>query len=316
MGMYIPVGIGVIVVIFLATFIGENNGMHAIYEWTHADVVKNDVVLQGKSGYLNMPFWLIRGVFFLAIWALAGRAYRKYSLNEDEVGGMLNYNKSFRLSAFFLPFFGFTFCVASWDWLMSIQPHWYSTIFGVNVFASSLVGCMTLTNLIIIILKKNGKMEWVNENHMHDVSKFMFGFSIFWCYTWVSQYLLIWYANLPEETPYYLMRMHGGWKSLFFINLSLNFFAPFLLFMMRDAKRNLNWVLFVCIVLLLAKYIDWYMIIMPMTAGKDSGFGFYEIGFWLFFAGIFAYIVGASLAKANLLPKNHPYLVESLHHDI
>ena len=316
LSMYLPVGIIAILVLFLASFAGEKSGMHAIYEWTHSDVVSKDEVLTGKAGYLNMTFWLIRALVCMTIWTLAARAYRKYSLNEDEIGGMINYKKSFSLSAWFLPFFGLSFCVMSWDWLMSVQPHWYSTMFGVNIFAGALVGMLSLTNIIIVLMKKNGYLDWVNENHIHDISKWVFAFSIFWTYTWLSQYLLTWYANLPEETPFYLLRQHGAWKTLFFTNFTLNFICPLIMFMMRDAKRKMNWVLIVCSITLIGKFMDWYIIIMPTTAKEHAGFGFYEIGFWLFFGGIFAYIVSASLAKANLIPKNHPYLVESLHHDI
>ena len=301
--MYLPVGIISFIVLFAATFVNDHSGMHAIYEWTDAKEVAKDVVLTGKAGYLSMTFWIIRALVCLVIWTLAARAYRNYSLKEDEVGGMVNYKKSFTLSAFFLPFFGLSFCVASWDWLMSVQPHWYSTMFGVNIFAGALVGMLSITNIIIILMKRNGYMEWVNDNHIHDISKWVFAFSIFWTYTWLSQYLLTWYANLPEETPFYLMRQHGAWKTLFFTNFTLNFICPLLMFMMREAKRNMNWVLIVCSITLIGKFMDWYIIIMPTTAKETSGFGFYEIGFWLFFAGIFAYIVSASLAKANLIPK-------------
>lgn len=313
---YLPVGIIVFLVIFLATFAGPKSGMHALYEWTHQDEVSKDVVLQGKAPYLNTTFWIIRALVCLTIWTLVARTYRKYSLNEDANGGMINYKKSFTMSAFFLPFFGLSFCVVSWDWLMSVQPHWYSTMFGVNIFAGALVGFLCITNIIIIVMKKSGHLEWVNENHIHDVSKWTFAFSIFWTYTWLSQYLLIWYANLPEEIPYYLMRQHGAWRALFFTNFTINFIFPFIMFMMREAKRKMNWVLFVSIVVVLGKFMDWYIIIMPTTAGAHTGFGFYEIGFFLMFGGLFATIVGSSLAKANLIPKNHPYLIESLHHEI
>jgi hypothetical protein len=314
--MFLPVGIAVFAILFLATFIGENNGLHAIYEWTHKNEVAKDVVLQGKSGYLNIPFWITRALVFLGAWTIFAKVFRKYSLNEDMTGGMVNYKKSFTLSAYFMPFFGLSFCIAGWDWLMSVQPHWYSTMFSVNVFAGALVGMLTVTNIIVIIMKKNGQMEWLNENHIHDLSKWMFAFSIFWTYTWVAQYLLIWYANLPEETPYYFIRMHGAWKIVFFTNFILNFCCPFLFFMMRSSKRQMNWVIFVSVLLLIGRFIDWFMIVMPIAAGKDAGFGFYELGFWLLFAGIFAYVVGASMAKANLIAKNHPYLIESLHHEI
>ncbi|MCX6352685.1 MAG: quinol:cytochrome C oxidoreductase [Bacteroidetes bacterium] len=315
MSTYLPIPFIGFLIIIGASFM-HGHGMTALYEWTHESIVKADPVLTGKSPYLNSTFWIIRVFVYFAIWILCARAYRAYSRKEDEVGGMEYYHKQVKLSAGFLPAFGVTFCLAAFDWFMSIQPHWYSTIFAVNVWASAFVGFMTVTNITIILLKKNNYMQWVSENHMHDLGKFMFAFSVFWTYTWLSQFLLIWYANLPEETPYYLARMWGNWKYLFFLNLFLNFACPFLMFMMRDAKRTPNWILFVGAVLLMAKYLDWYIIVMPFTAGHTSGFGLYEIGFYMFFGGMFCYSLAYSLSKANLVPTKHPYLIESLHHEV
>jgi hypothetical protein len=323
---YMPIAFIGFVIIIIGTFIGHNHGMKGIFEWTHLDAdgmmhhadgsSNYDAILHGKSGYLNTTFFIIRCIFYFALWILFSRGIRKASLKEDIEAGMHNYHRQVKLSAGFLPIFGLTFCLASFDWLMSVQPHWYSTIFGVNVFAGALVGCMTVTNIIIILLKRQGLMSYVTENHIHDISKFMFAFSIFWTYTWLSQYLLIWYANLPEETPYYFTRLHGFWKPIFTLNFVLNFICPFLLFMMRDAKRNMKWVLFVSALLLIGRFIDWYLIVMPPLVDENSGFGLFEIGFFMLFGGIFCFSIGNALSKANLVPQHHPYLPESLHHEV
>jgi hypothetical protein len=146
----------------------------------------------------------------------------------------------------------------------------------------------------------------------------MFGFSIFWTYTWISQFLLIWYANLPEETPYYMKRLHGAWYYIFFLNFIVNFIFPFLALMMRDQKRIWSYLIIVGGLLLLGRYTDFYLLIMPGTAAAhhQAGLGFYEFGFFLLYAGIFAFTVCRELAKANLAPINHPYLEESMHHEI
>ncbi len=316
MSMFLPIGFAAFVIIILATFLGEHHGMNAIYEWMHKDVVQNDEVLKGKSGYLNQVFFIVRLCLYFGMWIFFTKKLRRQSIQEDSTRAITWYNKSMGTAATFLPIFGLSFCFATWDWIMSIQPHWYSTIFGVNVFAAALVGAMAITNITAILLKKGGYMSYVNENHFHDTSKFIFGFTIFWTYTWLSQFLLIWYANLPEEIPFYLTRLRGPWRALFFGNLFMNFIFPFFLYMTRDAKRRMGSVLFVAIVVLVGKWIDWYLIIMPESAGESSGFGLLEIGFFMLFGGLFAYVVANQLTKANLVPNNHPFLEESLHHEI
>ena len=313
---YLPIGFAVFVIIILAGFLGPEHGVNALYEWTNTAEVAKDEVLSGKSAWLNLPFFAVRVCIYFGFWILFANKLRKQSIAEDSEPGINWYNKSMRTAATFLPIFGLTFCMATWDWMMSIQPHWYSTMFGVNVFAASLVAMMALVNMTAVLMKRAGYMSWINENHHHDMSKFMFAFSCFWAYTWVSQYLLIWYANLPEETPYYITRLHGAWKWLFAVNFILNFVAPFLLFMTRDSKRTENMIILTGIVVLIGKYIDWYLIIMPNSAKETSGFGFMEIGFFAFFAGLFILRTASSLTKANLIPQNHPFTEETLHHEI
>lgn len=329
MSGYLPIGAAGMLILVIASFFGHHDqGLYAIYEWLHLDAdgylvhhdgarVK-DAVLQGKSGFLNLSFFLIRMAIFFVLWIAFRTMLRRFSLKEDVEGGLDNHNKSIRASAVFIAVFALSFSFASWDWLMSIEPHWYSTIYGVNIFAGAFVTTITIIAITVILLQRAGYMPYINDSHIHDLGKFMFGISIFWTYTWVSQFLLIWYANLPEETPYYLRRLQGGWKYVFFLNLTVNFIVPFLALMTRNAKRSRNYLLVVALIMLCGRFLDWYLAIMPGSAANahQAGFGFYEIGFFLFFGGIFAFVVGTKLAKANLSPVNHPYLEESLHHEI
>jgi hypothetical protein len=323
-GYFIVGGIGLLILI-IASFIGDHSGMKAIYEWTHVDAngilhhegkSEFDYVLMGKRGYLNLTFFIIRQIVYIGAWYWFYHAFRKNSLAEDKELTLKYYNSSYKFSAGFLPFYAVTFCLFSFDWAMSLEPHWYSTMYGVNVFAGALVGMFTVTSIIAFLLKKNGQLPEVNENHFHDNGKLMFGFSIFWTYTWVGQFLLIWYANLPEEVPYFYLRMHHSWAPLFWLNLILNFVAPFILLMMRNSKRNYNWLIFVGCLIIIGRFIDWFLLIMPGAAGDYAHVGLIEIGMWLFFAGIFAFVVIRRLAAAPLVPINHPFLQESLHHEI
>ena len=319
MSSYLPFGLVAMLVLVLFSFVkigGHDSGAKALYQWMNADEVKKEEVLQGKSAFLNFGFFAIRVLVYYTIWILFARMYRKHSLKEEAEGGLKYYNKSSYMSAAFLPLFGLSFCLAAFDWLMSTEPKWYSTMFGVNVFASSLVGFCSVTVIIITLLKRANYLSIINDNHYHDLGKFMFGFSIFWTYTWFAQFMLIWYANLPEEIVYFTKRMEGNWRYLFFGNLCINFFVPFLGLMTRNAKRMYNYLFVMAILLLVGRYTDWYLAIMRGTAGDQAGFGPMEIGFFLFFGGVFGYVVGNALTKANLIPVKHPLLEESIQHDI
>ena len=300
-----------------SSLVSSHGGMYYLYEWTHLEEVKKSELLTAKQPYLNLPFFAIRICIYFLAWIFIARTYRKQSLLEDANGGIENFNKSWKLSVFGMFAYGIFFSFACWDLLMSLEPEWYSTMYMVNVFASAFVLTWVVIALIVMILQSNNYMGFINENHYHDLGKFIFAFSVFWTYTWVGQFLLIWYANLPEEIKYFRYRWATyNWHVLWLMNLIMNFVFPFLVLMMRNAKRRSGWLGFVCIVMLMCKYLDWYMLVMPKIVGNAAGFGFPEIGFFLLYLGLFAFVVGNALSKANIAPLNHPYLGESLHHEI
>lgn len=290
------------------------SGLHInhLFVWMDSEVVAHDELIQGKQGYLNVPFFLIRAAIFLGGWIAYQYFSRKFSIAQDTADDISNFKKNFKISAGFLVFFLVTESMMSWDWIMSLDPHWFSTLFGWYVFASMFVSGITVIALMTIYLKSRGYLEHVNDSHIHDLAKFMFGISIFWTYLWFSQFMLIWYSNIPEEITYFVTRIED-YKLPFFGMLVMNFVFPLLILMNSDYKR-INWfVVMTGIVILLGHYLDVFNMIMPATVGDRWFIGITEISAVLFFAGLFIYWVFSALTKAPLVPKGNPFLEESKH---
>ncbi|OYQ36384.1 quinol:cytochrome C oxidoreductase [Flavobacterium cyanobacteriorum] len=286
--------------------------VHHLFIWMDPEVVKEDALIQGKSGYLNGTFFLIRAVIFLGGWNLYRYYSRKNSLANDEASDITLYKKNFKMSATFLVFFIVTESIMSWDWIMSVDPHWYSTLFGWYVFASFFVSGITAIAMITLYLKGKGYLEYVNTSHIHDLAKFMFGISIFWTYLWFSQFMLMWYADIPEEVTYFVTRIEE-YNLPFFGMLAMNFIFPVLILLNTDFKR-LSWIVVMAgIVILCGHYIDFFNMIMPATVGDQWFIGAGEIGAVMFFLGLFIFVVFSALAKAPLMVKHNPYLEESKH---
>ena len=295
-------------------------GHHSIYSWTHSELYdptspEYDKILAGKSGFLNIPFFVVRLVAYSVIWVGFTYMLRRQSLQEDEDGGTIHYRKSIFLSAVFMVLFAITSSTSAWDFLMSIDSHWFSTLFGWYTFIGLFVSGMAMMCLLILYLKGKGYLENVTENHLHDVGKFMFAFSIFWTYLWFSQFMLIWYANLPEEVVYFQVRWIY-FKTLWVANLLINFCVPFLVLMTRDAKRQRRILWTAGIIILCGHWLDVFVMVMPGTVGANWHIGFIEVGTMIGYLGAFLLVTLNEMTKAALVPKNHPMLAESLHHHI
>lgn len=305
---YLPVG-SVIFFIFLVLC-----GMHLnhLFIWLDPEVVAHDKIIQNKVGYLNFPFWIVRAAIFLLGWNLYRYFSRKNCLAQDEANDNSFYKKNFNISAMFLVFFIVTESIMSWDWIMSIDPHWFSTLFGWYVFASFFVSGITTICMVTLYLKSKGYLDHVNTSHIHDLAKFMFGISVFWTYLWFSQFMLIWYANIPEEVTYFVTRIEM-YNLPFFGAVVMNFVFPILILINTDFKR-ITWVLVMAgTVILFGHYIDFFNMIMPSSVGDQWFIGVSEISSVLFFLGLFIFVVFNALTKAPLLPKRNPYIEESKH---
>lgn len=307
--------------IILIIIMGAGLYSHNLYHHWYAEGLTDpnspsyDKLVAGKAAFLNVPFFMTRQVVFLGIYSFFAVLLARLSANEDLEGGLNSYRRSFKNSCIFLVIYGFTTPIFAFDTVMSLEAHWFSTMFGWYNFAAMWVSSLAIIAIIVILLKKAGYMSYVNNSHLHNLGQFIFGFSIFWTYVWFCQYMLIYYANIPEETVYFYKRM-DMYKFWFFLNLVLNFLVPVLLLMDRDNKRSENKLLIVSIIILCGHWVDYYQMIMPGTVEANNGFGFIEIGIAVGFVGLFTYTVLNALSKKALVPKNHPFIQESLHHHI
>jgi len=322
MGTWIPVaGILMLGLYFLTH--------HDIFHWTHSSLYHEgegfDSIINKKAPFFFWPlaggtfpvFFLGRMVLFFVVWYWFLTMIRKNMRAEDLESSTKFWHKNQVLSTVFLIFFGVSSSVAAWDWVMSIDTHWFSTMFGWYVFASWWVTGLAVITLIVVNLKSAGYLKIVNANHIHDLGKFVFAFSIFWTYIWFSQFLLIYYANIPEETVYFLERMKNSpYSWIFFLNLILNFVLPFLLLMTRDAKRQMSMLKVVCPIIIVGHWFDFFNMVTPGVMKFEGGVGFMEIGMAMIFAAVYLFVVLTSLTKLPLFGKNDPMLEESLHHHI
>ncbi|QVY64677.1 quinol:cytochrome C oxidoreductase [Polaribacter sp. Q13] len=273
-----------------------------------------DPIIDGKSWWINLPGWAIRSVVYLAIWNAYRWFIRRNSIKEDTVNdNHKTYKLSYNVSVGFIFLFMITETLMSWDWIMGLDPHWFSTLFGWYVLASLLVSALTVIAFVTIYLRSKGALPGVNDSHIHDLAKYMFGFSIFWTYLWFAQFMLIWYADIPEETTYFAMRFNE-YNLPFLAMVVMNFVFPILLLLNSDFKSIPWFVVIGGVVILLGHYIDIFVMVMPATVGAQWSFGIPEIGSLLFFLGIFIYATFSAFAKANPIPTGNPFLEESEHY--
>lgn len=312
MSSFLPIGIFLLAAITLGL-------SDVLYEWTHNDVVAKDEILMHKSSYLNLPFFIARLVIILGGWFLFWRAFRRAWEALDQTGDIRHFHTLRRLAGGFIVFFALSWSVASWDWLMSTSPHWFSTMFAVYNFANFWITAICFITFSAALLKLRGFLSGVNKSHMHDLGKFVFAFSIFWTYIFYGQFMLIWYANIPEETFWFYERIRAHvnpqYIPIFYVTLVLNFLFPLLGLMSASIKRSLGWLASVSFVLMFTHWLDTFMVVMPSVAGKVGGFGLMELGFYLMTWAGYLWWLGRALEKAPyLMPQRHPYLEESVQH--
>jgi hypothetical protein len=312
---FLPIPAGLLIITFFAA-------NHDLFHWTHDYLYdpkspQYDSIIAGKAGFLNLPFYVGRMLLFIGVWFGLYFLISKKMLAETAENKVSSFKSIRVLSAIFIVFFAVSSSIAAWDWVLSIDTHWFSTMFGWYNFSSWWVTGLAVITITVIFLKEGGYLAYVNENHLHDLGKFVFAFSIFWTYIWFSQFLLIYYANIPEETVYFMERLENPlYKKTLWVALFINFIFPFFVLMTRDSKRKMQILKIACVGVILGHWLDFYNMITPGTLKSGGDFGLLEVGLALVYFGGFIFWVGNSLSKNGLAQKNHPLMEECLHHNI
>ncbi len=290
-------------------------GMGTLYEWSHADVMAKDALLAAKAGWLNVPFFLTRAVLVLVVWFGFITAMLRVSRRQDSERTPAGNRRTVVLSAAFLVVLAITFSIASWDWLMSLEAHWFSTIFAAYHFIGAFVSALAMITVAAIVLRRRGILQGIVTNaHLQDMGKLLLGLSSFWAYLWLCQYLLIWYGNLPEEVTFYLHRHQGAWAVVSGANVLVGWAVPFLALLPRAAKRSEGFLLKAAGLLLVGHWIDLYYSIQPVFHPEAPVLGIWELAPIVGGAALFLWAFRRGLAAAGLVPLGEAYLQESLHH--
>lgn len=313
---FMPFGV---IVIFLVHLVGSLHGHH-IFHWMDPQVYDEtsphyDAIIANKSAYLNIPFFWIRSIIYVGTFMIFAYTFRKRSLMEDKNRDLAIHKKNYVRSGLFLVFFAVFSSTISWDWVMSIDTHWFSTLFGWYLFSGMWCSAMIVGLVMTLYLKAKGYLPQVNNSHIHDIGKWVFALSFLWSYLWFSQFMLIWYSNIPEEVTYFITRIEY-YKIPFFTMFIVNFVLPMLVLMSRDAKRNPTFLITICAIIFLGHFVDVWLLVTPGVMGGEAHLSWMDFGMFLGFLGLFLFIVMRTLTKAPLVPVNHPYFDESVHHSI
>lgn len=304
------------IILFAVAFtynVGTGNSVqNPIYTWMHPDAIEKK-----KSFFLNTGMFVGFTLFTIGLWSFFGRKFRSLSLAQESAAknNTKIYWQMVTWSGAFMGVYWLTqMSVTPWLWLMSIQSHWFSTMFSWYTFGSVFVSGMALILLWVVYLKNQGNLEIVNKEHIHDLGKWMFAFSIFWTYVWFDQYMLIWYANEPEETIFFKIRQQGPYSMIFYANIIINFVMPILILMTAPSKRNYFTVTFMAMVIIFGHWLDFFQIVMPNPMKDHWHIGWYEMGIFAGFVGVLIFSVSRTLAKSSLVPVNNVLLKEAVIH--
>lgn len=308
---FIPYGGALILLFVILSSLDFNH----IYHWMDPSLVDPksehfDLLIKAKEPFLNKPFFVIRTIVYVLGCTFFLVKIKNLTKKLDQTKSVQDHKRVYNWSVGFIVFFALASAAWAWDWLMSIDPHWYSTLYIWYTMISCLVSAVAFMILISVYLKKKGSLPLFNDNHLHDLTKFLFGFSLLWSYLWFAQFMLYWYANIGEEVVYFFGR-YKLYRATYFTMLIPNLVFPFLILVSSKMKRNYTVVPIMAVVVILGHLLDFFNIIMPGTVGAFWGIGFLEIGAVLFILGLFTFVVMNAISKLELEPKGNPYFHES-----
>jgi hypothetical protein len=292
-------------------------GLKKLYPWANAEVIANNPVIAAKTAYLNVPFLIVRLLVFSLGMFFFGKKIIGNSTKQDQTGDHALTHSNVGWSIAWVLFFALSFSLFSVDLLMSLLPTWYSTIFGVYCFAGLFQSSLAFLALMMLYFKGTGIVQgYYSMDHVHDVAKFLKGFTVFWAYIAFSQFMLIWYANIPEETEFYLMRSEGGWMAISFSLLFFKFIIPFLVLLPRGVKRDAKQLSVICVLILIMQYVDIYWLVYPNFFEGHVVFGGYEIAMLSLFLGLFLMLMIKFFQKNNVVAIKDPRMHEAIHHHV
>jgi hypothetical protein len=284
---------------------------HDLFHWAHKEAIADDKILQGKAPYLNITFFVIRTFVFIGLWSLFYWVLTRNSKKQDSTKDQILTKKNIKLSAFFIPVFALSLTFTAIDFMMSLEPHWFSTIFGVYFFAGTVVAALSAITIAVILLKEKGYFSpWMNDDHLFSLGALMFAFINFWAYIAFSQFMLIWYADLPEETFWYLIRWEGGWVFISILLIIAHFFVPYFALLTQPSKMNPKRLKFIAIWLLFAHLLDIFWLVMPNMGSMKNGyvFSWIDLVFPIAGTGLVILVFTFAAKKANLIPIGDPKL--------
>jgi hypothetical protein len=285
--------------------------MGELFHWAQADVVAADQILKEKSPFLNVPFFIARFAVICGVWGLFFWIFTRNSLRQDESRDQRLTTWNIRLAALFLPVFAITLTLTAIDWGMSLEPHWFSTIFGVYFFSGTALAALAAVTLVVVILLQAGYLPKLRRDHLYSLGALMFAFVNFWAYIAFSQFMLIWYANLPDETFWFIKRWHNGWEVISVLLIVVHFAVPYFVLLPQEAKMNLRTLKVMSIWILAAHFLDVYWLVMPSYADTVS-LGWSELGVPLVIVGLGIVLLSWKLGRHNVVPVGDPKLERGL----
>lgn len=284
---------------------------HDLFHWAHKEVVAEDKLLQGKAPYLNESFFYIRTFVFIGLWSLFFWILTKNSRKQDESKDQSLTKRNIRFSAIFIPVFAISITFAAIDFMMSLEPHWFSTIYGVYYFAGTVIAALAAITIVVVNLKEKGYFApWMTDDHLFSLGALLFAFINFWAYIAFSQFMLIWYADLPEETFWFLTRWNGGWVFISLLLIVVHFLVPYFALLTQPSKMNPKRLKFIAVWLLFAHLLDIFWLVMPNMGTMKNGyvFSWIDLVFPISGLGLVIFVFTFAAKKANLIPVGDPKL--------